>query len=96
MINLMSYIDPGTTALIWQIVAGVLIAMGVVIGIWWRKVKTFFKSVWVKIFGKKKNVDETDSAEDEIKDEISETEKESDEQSGESKIIEDTTKEEEL
>lgn len=54
MRDLMAYIDPATTALIWQILAGFFITMGVVLGIWWTKISTFFASVWVKIFGKKK------------------------------------------
>ena len=50
MWNLMAYVDPATTALIWQILAGVFISLGVVFAIWWRKITTFFKSIWVKVF----------------------------------------------
>jgi hypothetical protein len=58
MINLLGYIDPATTAIIWQVLAGVLITMGVVFGIWWRKITTFFRGVWVKVLGKKETAEE--------------------------------------
>jgi len=44
------YIDPATTSYIIQIGAGVVIALGTVIGIFWSKIKRVFK---------KKNEDET-------------------------------------
>lgn len=43
------YIDPATTSYIIQIGAGVVIALGTVIGIFWSKIKRVFK---------KKNADE--------------------------------------
>ena len=59
MTNLMAYIDPASTALIWQILAGVLITLGVFIQAWFNKITTFFKGVWVKIFGGKKRGEES-------------------------------------
>lgn len=53
--NTLCYIDPASTALIWQILAGIFISLGVVLGVFWKKITTFFKSVWVKLFRKKKN-----------------------------------------
>ena len=46
------YIDPATTSYIIQIGAGVVIALGTVIGIFWSKIKRVFK---------KKNEEETPS-----------------------------------
>ena len=69
------YIDPASTALIWQVLAGIFISLGVVFGVFWRKITTFFKSVWVKLFRKNKNQEEqksTDEAMLEVED--SETE----------------------
>lgn len=37
------YIDPATTSYIIQIAAGVLIAAGTVVGIFWSKIKRVFK-----------------------------------------------------
>ena len=37
------YIDPATTSYIIQIGAGVVIALGTVIGIFWSKIKRVFK-----------------------------------------------------
>ena len=77
MMNLMAYIDPASTALIWQILAGVFITLGVVLGIWWTKITTFIKTVWVKIFGGKKKDGKADAAEveadKELDDELEET-----------------------
>ncbi len=56
--NTLCYIDPASTALIWQVLAGIFISLGVVLGVFWRKISTFFKSVWVKLF--KKNKAETE------------------------------------
>lgn len=53
--NLLNYIDPATTALVWQILAGVFITLGVVFVAFWRKITTFFKGLWVKVFKKKEN-----------------------------------------
>lgn len=50
-LNASAYIDPATTSYIIQIVAGIVIACGTVIGIFWNKIKRKFKK-------KDKNVDE--------------------------------------
>lgn len=76
MNNLMCYIDPATTAIIWQIVAGVLISLSVVLGIWWTKISTFFKGLWVKWFKKDKKGEpvETEKVVDEELEELKEEE----------------------
>lgn len=51
MMNQMAYIDPATTALVIQIIAGLFITVGVVFGTWWTKFTTFIRGIWVKIFG---------------------------------------------
>lgn len=38
-----AYIDPATTSYLIQIIAGVVIALGTVIGIYWNKLKRLFK-----------------------------------------------------
>lgn len=38
-----AYIDPATTSYLIQIVAGVVIALGTVVGIYWNKLKRLFK-----------------------------------------------------
>ncbi|MCL2570002.1 MAG: hypothetical protein FWE16_02235 [Firmicutes bacterium] len=53
MSNLFSYIDPATTAILWQILVGVFVAFSLAIGIWWKKVTLFFRGVFVKGFNKK-------------------------------------------
>jgi len=45
---LQAYIDPATTAMITQIVAGVFISAGVAFGIFRRKIIFFFKNLGVK------------------------------------------------
>lgn len=64
------YIDPASTALLWQILAGVLITFGVVLGIWWTKISTFFKSLFVKVFRKNKKNDNKEVVIDEELEEI--------------------------
>ena len=54
IVNHLLYIDPASTAIIWQVLAGIFITFGVVLSIWWTKISTFFKKIWVKIFGNKK------------------------------------------
>ncbi len=39
-----AYIDPAATSYIVQIVAGVVIACGVTVGVFWKKIKLFFKN----------------------------------------------------
>jgi len=43
-----AYIDPATTAMLTQIVAGVFITLGVVFGVFRRKIIMFFKNMSVK------------------------------------------------
>lgn len=38
-----AYIDPATTTYLIQIVAGVFIAAGATVGIFWKKIKLFFR-----------------------------------------------------
>jgi len=42
-----AYIDPGTTAMLTQIIAGVFITLGVVFGVFRRKIIMFFKNMSV-------------------------------------------------
>ena len=44
----LAYIDPAATSYIVQIVAGVLIAFGVTVGIFWKKIRVFFKNLKIK------------------------------------------------
>lgn len=73
MINQILYIDPASTAIIWQIIAGIFIALGAILGIWWKKITTFIKSSWVKMFGSKKKK-EDELKDKEIDDELSDEE----------------------
>jgi len=43
-----AYIDPATTAMLTQIIAGVFITLGVVFGVFRRKIIMFFKNMSVK------------------------------------------------
>ena len=43
-----AYIDPATTAMVTQIVAGIFISAGVLFGVFRRKVILFFKNISVK------------------------------------------------
>jgi len=56
MTSLLLYIDPASTAIIWQVLAGVFITFSVVLGIWWRKISTFIKGLFV---GRRKKIQET-------------------------------------
>ncbi len=44
----LAYIDPAATSYIVQIVAGVVIAGGVAVGIFWKKIKIFFRNLKMK------------------------------------------------
>ncbi len=44
----LAYIDPAATSYIVQIVAGVVIAGGVAVGIFWKKIKLFFRNMKMK------------------------------------------------
>ena len=46
--NVSAYMDPATTAMLVQIVAGVFITLGVAFGIFRRKVFLFFKNMSIK------------------------------------------------
>ena len=72
--NTLLYIDPASTALIWQILAGIFISLGVVLGVFWRKITTFFKSVWVKVFHKNKKKNKPEQLADESMLELEEDE----------------------
>jgi DUF1365 family protein len=39
-----AYIDPATTSYLIQIIAGVVISCGVVVGVFWKKIRLFFKN----------------------------------------------------
>ena len=43
-----AYIDPATTAMLTQIIAGVFISAGVVFGVFRRKIMMFFKNISIK------------------------------------------------
>ncbi len=47
------YIDPATTSYVIQIIAGVFIALGAVVGIFWRKIRLFFRNIKLKGLEKK-------------------------------------------
>jgi hypothetical protein len=44
----LAYIDPAATSYILQIVAGVVIAGGIAVGIFWRKIRLFFRNMKMK------------------------------------------------
>lgn len=39
-----AYIDPAATSYIVQIVAGIVIACGVAVGVFWKKIRVFFRN----------------------------------------------------
>ena len=43
-----AYIDPAATSYIIQIIAGVVIAFGVTVGVFWKKIRLFFKNLKMK------------------------------------------------
>jgi len=47
-----AYIDPTTTAIVAQIVIGVLITLGIFVRIFWRRIVIFFQKIRIKIFKK--------------------------------------------
>ena len=49
----LAYVDPATTTYVIQIVAGVFIAGGVAMGVYWHKIKRFFKKLMKKDKNKK-------------------------------------------
>jgi hypothetical protein len=48
-----AYIDPATTAMLTQIVAGIFISLGVVFGVFRQKIILFFKNLHVKSMQRK-------------------------------------------
>ena len=52
MMNMLAYIDPATTAIIWQVAVGLFVAFSLVLAIWWRRISTFVKGLFVS---KKRN-----------------------------------------
>lgn len=42
LVSVYAYVDPATLTYVIQIVAGVVIAGGVAVGVYWRKIKKFF------------------------------------------------------
>ena len=66
MANILCYIDPASTALIWQILAGIFISLGVIFGVFWRRITTFFKSIWVKLFHKKNSRNESNEVDESV------------------------------
>lgn len=48
-----AYIDPATSSYVIQIVAGIVIAAGATVGIFWKKIKLFFKEQKIKRLEKK-------------------------------------------
>lgn len=43
LVSVYAYVDPATLTYVIQIVAGVFIAGGVAVGVYWRKIKKFFQ-----------------------------------------------------
>ncbi len=43
-----AYIDPAATSYLVQIISGVVIACGVVVGVFWKKIKLFFQKKKMK------------------------------------------------
>lgn len=37
------YIDPAATSYIIQVIAGIVISLGVVVGVYWKKIRLFFR-----------------------------------------------------
>lgn len=48
-----AYLDPATTSYIIQVVAGVVIAGGVAIGVFWKKIRLFFRNMKMKAMEKR-------------------------------------------
>jgi len=47
-----AYIDPAATSYIVQIIAGIVIACSVTIGVFWKKIRLFFKNLKIKTLEK--------------------------------------------
>lgn len=48
MANVQAYLDPAATSYIIQIISGIIIACGVTIGIFWKKIRLFFRNMKTK------------------------------------------------
>ncbi|MDO5111451.1 MAG: hypothetical protein Q4E65_04000 [Clostridia bacterium] len=48
-----AYLDPATTSYVIQAVTGVFIALGAVVGIFWKRIKLFFRDKKMKALEKK-------------------------------------------
>jgi len=49
----LAYIDPTTTAMLTQIIAGIFISLGLALGIFRQKLIMFFRNLKIKIIQKK-------------------------------------------
>jgi len=47
-IAIQHYIDPATTAMVTQIIAGIVISVGVAVGLFWRRIVLFFQNLRIK------------------------------------------------
>ncbi len=48
-----AYIDPAATSYIIQVVAGIVITVGVALGVFWKKIQVFFRNLKMKTLEKK-------------------------------------------
>lgn len=55
MMNAQAYLDPAAASYLVQIVSGVVIACGVTVGIFWKKIRLFFRKLRMKSLEKKLN-----------------------------------------
>ncbi len=53
MIPSYAYLDPATTSYIIQIFAGIFIAAGAAVGIFWKRIRNFFRKLKIKNLEKK-------------------------------------------
>ena len=53
MYNTLAYLDAAATSYIIQIISGVVIACGVTVGIFWKKIRLFFRKQKMKRLEKK-------------------------------------------
>lgn len=52
-ISASAYLDPATTSYLIQIVSGIVIAFGVTVGVFWKKIRLFFKKTKIKAMERK-------------------------------------------
>ena len=66
-----AYIDPATTAMLTQIIAGVFITLGVVFGVFRRKIILFFKNMSINYTKRKleKQTEKQNKSNDEVQNE---------------------------